>query len=80
MCALLSVVCRRAHVYLTFLCVCLYIVDCVQQILCCVLLRLVYPMLPVSLDCPFFIVPSIFFNVYLPMHKIIYFSFVSVNL
>ena len=26
MCALLSVVCRRAHVYLTFFCVCLHIV------------------------------------------------------
>ena len=29
-------------------------------------LRLVYPMFPVSLDCPpFFIVPSVFSNVYL---------------
>ena len=27
-------------------------------------LRLVYPMLPVSLNCPFLIVPSLFFNVY----------------
>jgi hypothetical protein len=27
--------------------------------------RPVYPMLPVSLDCPFFIVPSVFSNVYL---------------
>jgi hypothetical protein len=26
--------------------------------------RLVYPMLPVSLDCPFFIVPSVFPNIY----------------
>jgi hypothetical protein len=25
----------------------------------------VYPMLPVSLDCPFVIVPSVFFNIYL---------------
>ena len=31
---------------------------------CFVFLRLVYPMLPVSLDCPFFIAPSIFSNVY----------------
>jgi hypothetical protein len=31
-----------------------------------VFLRLVYPMLPISLDCPFFlIVPSAFSNVYL---------------
>jgi hypothetical protein len=36
--------------------------------LCCVLfvfvLCLVYPLLPVSLDCPFLIVPSVFSNVY----------------
>jgi hypothetical protein len=40
----------------------------VQHILCCVFcfvcLRLVYPVLPFSLDCPFFIDPSVFFNVY----------------
>ena len=30
-----------------------------QSILC-----LVYPMLTVSLDCPFLIVPSVFFSVY----------------
>jgi hypothetical protein len=28
-------------------------------------LRLVYSMLPVSLDCPFLIAPSVFSNVYL---------------
>jgi hypothetical protein len=36
--------------------------------LCCALLvclRLVYPLLPVSLDCPFSIAPSVFSNVYL---------------
>ena len=27
--------------------------------------RLMYPLLPVSLDCPFLIVPSIFSNIYL---------------
>ena len=32
---------------------------------CFVCLRLVYPMLPVSLDCPFLIAPSVFSNVYL---------------
>jgi hypothetical protein len=37
----------------------------VQHILCCVFLRLVYPMLPVSLDCPFLIASSVFSNVYL---------------
>jgi lysosomal Pro-X carboxypeptidase len=28
-------------------------------------IRLVYPMLPISLDCPFFIASSVFSNVYL---------------
>jgi hypothetical protein len=32
---------------------------------CFVCLRLVYPMLPVSLDCPFLIAPLVFSNVYL---------------
>ena len=32
----------------------------VQHILCCVFLRLVYHMLPVSLDCPFLIAHSVF--------------------
>jgi hypothetical protein len=33
----------------------------------CVFLRLVYHMLPVSLDCPFVIAPSVFCNIYLTM-------------
>jgi hypothetical protein len=50
--------------YLRYLC--LYAHSGVQDILCfCfVFLRLVYLMLPVSLDCPFFIAPSVFSNVY----------------
>ena len=32
---------------------------------CFIWLRLVYPMLPVSLDCPFLITPSVFSEVYL---------------
>jgi hypothetical protein len=32
--------------------------------LCYVFLRLVYPLLQVSLDCPLFIAPSVFYNVY----------------
>jgi len=32
---------------------------------CFVCLRLVSPMFPVSLDCPYFIAPSVFSNVYL---------------
>jgi hypothetical protein len=54
--------------YLRYLC--LFAHSNVQHILCCVFicfafLRLVYPMLPVSLDCPFLIFPSVFSNVYL---------------
>ena len=55
--------------YLRYLCLFAY---CgVQHILCCIfvlfyfVLCLVYPMLPVSLDCPFLIAPSVFSNVYL---------------
>jgi hypothetical protein len=32
---------------------CLFTFSGVQHILCCVFLRIVYPVLPVSLDCPF---------------------------
>jgi hypothetical protein len=44
---------------------CLFAYSGVQHILCCVFLRLVYPVLPVSLDCPFLVAPSVFSNVYL---------------
>jgi hypothetical protein len=53
--------------YLRYLCLFAYIG--VQHILCCVFvlfLRLVYPMLPVSLDYPFLIVPSVFSSIYYP--------------
>ena len=48
----------------------LFVFICIQWCsphiaLCFVCLRLVCPMLPVSLDCPFLIVPSFFSNVYL---------------
>ena len=49
--------------YLYYLC--LFSHSAVQHILSCVFLRLVYPLLPVSLDCPFLITPSVFYNVYL---------------
>jgi hypothetical protein len=58
--------------YLRYLC--LFAHSGVLHILCCVFgffllclwfLPLVYPMLPVSLDCPFLIIPSVFSNVYL---------------
>ena len=49
--------------YLRYLCLLAYsgIVLC----FCFVFVRLVYPMLPVSLDCSFFIASSIFSSVYL---------------
>jgi hypothetical protein len=49
--------------YLRYLCLLAY--SDVQHILCCVFLRIVYPMLPVSLDCPFFIAPSVFTRTYI---------------
>jgi hypothetical protein len=44
---------------------CLFADSGVQHILCCVFLCLVYPMLPVSLDCSFLIARLVFSNVYL---------------
>ena len=61
------VVCRMAHILFTlsvFVCV----EWCPTHIVLCfsfACLLFVYPLLPVSLDCPFFIVPSVFSNVYL---------------
>jgi hypothetical protein len=52
--------------YLRYLC--LFAHGGVQHILLCFLfvcLRVVCPMLPVSMDCPFLIAPSVFSNVYL---------------
>jgi hypothetical protein len=43
---------------------CLFGYSGVQHILCYVFLSLVYPMLPVSLDYPFLIAPSVFTNFY----------------
>jgi len=52
------VVCSRAHFLFTLVELISY--SGIQQILCCVfvlvILRLVHPMLPVSLRCPFLIV------------------------
>ena len=61
------VVCMRNHVLLT-----LFVLVCVQWCpthivlcFCLVFPPLVYPMLPVSLDCPLLTAPSVFSNVYL---------------
>jgi len=49
-------------------CLCLFVYSGIQHVLCCVFdlffFRLVYLMLPVSLDCHFMISPSVFSNVY----------------
>ena len=60
------VVCGRAHV-LVVLFVFVSVWWCQAHIVlwfCFVFLRLVYPVLPVSLDCPYLIVPSVFSKVY----------------
>ena len=63
--SLFQIVCCRVHVWFTLFAYC-----CVQYILCCVFvlfvffLCLVYPMMPVSLDCSFLIAHFISSNVY----------------
>jgi hypothetical protein len=44
---------------------CLFAQSGLQQILRCVFAFVLYPMLPVSLDCLFLIAPSVFSDVYL---------------
>ena len=61
------VVCKSAHVLFTLV-VFAWIYWCPTHIVLCfcfVFLRLVYPILPVSLNGPFFIASSVFYNVYL---------------
>ena len=76
-----AVVCRRANVLFT-----LFMIDCAQwcptHIVLCfffVCLRLVYPMLPISLDCPFLIVPSVFSNVYYVSNTLIVVKSLGLN-
>ena len=49
---------------------CLFTHSGVQHLLCCVCLRLVYPMLPVFPDCPLLIAPSVFSTVYLRLKTV----------
>ena len=67
-CSYLSpAVCRRAHI-LSTLFVFVSTWCCPTHIMlsvCFVFLSLMYPMLPVSLDCPLTIAPSVFSNAYL---------------
>ena len=44
----------------------IFLISCVVLCFCFVCLCLVCPMLPVSLNCPFLIAPSVFANVYFP--------------
>ena len=53
--------------YLHYLC--LFVHSGVKHILRCIFLRLAHTMLPVSLDCPFLIAPSVFSNVYSNYHN-----------
>jgi len=55
--------------YLRYLC--LHAYSGVQHILCCVVHRMLYPLLPVSLDCQFSIAPLVFPNVYLKTFDLI---------
>jgi hypothetical protein len=58
---------------MSYLCyLCLFAYSGVQHILCCVAFRLVYHMLPVSLNCTFLIAPSVFSNVYLILMFLLY--------
>jgi hypothetical protein len=65
------VVCKREHALFTlFLFV--FAQWCPKHIVLCfcfVFLCLLHPMLPVSLDCPFLIAPSVFSNVYLQISE-----------
>jgi hypothetical protein len=51
---------------------CLFACDGIRNMLCCAFRRLVYRMLPVSLDCPFLLTPSVLSNVYLYAFKTLY--------
>ena len=62
-----QVVCRRSHVLFTLFVLFAYSGVNTYCVFCYIHLPLclVYPMLSVSLDCPFLLAPSIFSNVYL---------------
>ena len=60
--------------YLRYLCT-LWCPTHIVLCFCIVFLRLVYPMLPVSLDCPFLIAPSVFSNVYFLIFHYLTFSY-----
>ena len=51
--------------YLRYLCLRIVVSNTYCVVLYFVCLRFVYPMLPVSLDCPFLIAPPVFSGVYI---------------
>ena len=57
--------------YLPYLCLFVYMLSNTYYVVvfCFIFLRLVYPMLAVSLDCPFLVAPSVFSNVYSNYHN-----------
>jgi hypothetical protein len=61
-------------IYVTYVCLRIVVSNTYCVDFCFVFLRLVYPMLTVSLDCPFLIVPSIFSSlfIYLCLHYFFY--------
>jgi hypothetical protein len=58
--------------YLRYLC--LFAHSGVQHTLYCVVVLFFFVILPVSLDCPFLIAPSVFSNVYLSLVVTKYFT------
>ena len=59
---------ERGLLDVCLICLCLYIV---VSNTCCSVFFVLYPMLPVSLDCSFFIAPSVFSNVYLNISQLL---------
>ena len=58
------VVCRSAYVLLTLFVFVFVVLNTYRGVFLFCFLRLVYRMLPVSLDCPFLITPSVFSKIY----------------
>ena len=54
---------RVVHIF-SFLCCVVFLFVCLRPVSR-------YPMLPVSLDCPFLITPSVFSNIYLQCNDIV---------
>ena len=66
-------------IYVTYVCLRIVVSNTYYVDFCFVFLRLVYPMLTVSLDCPFLIVPSIFSSlfIYICLHYFFLYMYFS---